>query len=149
MRYSKILTALVVVAAPLAVLHGESDAQTAAVAGTYTLAAVNGEPLPFLTETEDSCREEAISGTLTLESDGDWELRYVERETCGAEVQNEDEGGSGDYTVAGQTVRFSDETEELDPSDLDLEELGVGTVNGAELRVTLRDQRTVLTFRRQ
>lgn len=148
MPYRKTLTTIFLAAGGLALSGADARAQTPAPAGTYTLAQVNGQPLPVVTETEGDCRDEVVSGTLTLTAGGDWELEYLERETCGATVEEEGEGEDGDYTVDGATLRFSDDTDEFDANDFDLEELGVGTLTAQALTVTLQDGQTRLTLTR-
>lgn len=148
MRYMTKTMMATLAAGGLAAFSG-TDASAQAPAGTYVLAEVQGQALPVLTEEENGCREEVLAATLTLEADGDWEMEYTERETCGAEVEEDEEDAEGDFTVDGTTVRFSDDDESRDPTDeIDLDELGVGTLSEAGLSVRLQDGRTVLVFRR-
>ena len=134
-------------AAALVAVSADAQAQTSAT-GTFTLATVNDQALPQATETNTRCREEIVSGTITLANNGDWEFAYVERETCGTDVEEDRERESGDYTLQGQSVRFSDDTDDFEADDLDVDELGVGVLSAAGLTITLQDGRTVLFFRR-
>jgi hypothetical protein len=56
-----------------AVAAGEGSAQTSE---TWRLSQVDGAALPAVVEQDDDdgCREELVSGTLTLEADGRWKL---------------------------------------------------------------------------
>ncbi len=134
-------------AAGLTFAAADARAQAPA-AGAYTLQQVNGQELPVVTETTDDCRDDILSGTLTLEANGEWQLEYVERETCGADIEEDQEREDGSYTVDGQTVLFSDDTDAFEANDLDIDELGTATLNGNELSVTLQDGQTVLVFRK-
>jgi hypothetical protein len=166
-------------AAALVAAAERSGAQdgAAGVPGTYTLAQVAGRPLPAVVETDGACRDELVSGTLTL-ADGAWTLETVERELCEGRAPVEDrESDRGRYTVSGQTVTFAadasdvddaDDTSDVDDADdvndpddaddadarpaspgtdVDVEEPASGTVDGATLTVRLRAGQTVV-FRR-
>lgn len=145
-------TAIVALMAIGGVAYADSNAwcQAPAHVGTFTLVEVNQQPLPVVTETTDDCREEVLSGTLTLSAENDWTIEYNEKETCGTEqVEEEVENEDGEYTVEGQTIRFSDDTDEFNANEIEIENLGVGTASADGLSVTLQDGRTVLTFRRR
>ena len=61
----------------------------------------------------------------------------------------------GDFTVDGQTIRFVEQDAPIDvdpddgPTEIDVEDLAVGTRGDGVLNVRLRDGRTELLFRRQ
>ena len=149
MRYGRILAATAIVVGGTALGAGDTRAQEPAVAGEYTLTQVNGKVLPAVTETSNDCREEVTSGKLTVKADSTWQFEYVEVETCGTEVDEDREHEHGRYVMEGEKVRFSADTAEFDPNDVDIEELGVGTpAADGTLSVTLEDGQTVLTFKR-
>lgn len=148
MLYGKTLTTIALLSGGLTLSLGDAHAQTPAAVGTYTLVQVNGQVLPAVTERDADCTEEVLAGTLTFEADGDWEFEYLERETCGTNVDEDQEREDGDCTFDGQTVRFSNDTEEFEPNDLDIDEFGVGVLSANVLMVTLEDGQTVLHFRR-
>jgi hypothetical protein len=164
-------------AAALVVAAERSGAQDAApgVPGTYTLASVDGRALPAVVETDGACRDELVSGTLTL-ADGTWTLETVERELCEGQAAREDrETERGRYTLSGTAVTFAagqedaddaddaDDANEADDADdaadarpsgasgvdvdVDVDEPASGTVDGATLTVRLREGQTVV-FRR-
>lgn len=155
-------------AAALVVVAERSGAQdrVASVPGTYALAQVDGRALPAVVETDGACRDELLSGTLTL-ADGAWTLETVERETCDGQAPREDrETERGRYTVSGQAVTFAaaesddaadaDDADDADDaagasgtagSDVDVDEPATGTMDGATLTVRLREGQTVV-FRR-
>jgi hypothetical protein len=147
-------------AAAVIVAVDRSGAQGAAPAAaeTWTLAQVDGGALPLVVDTDGPCRDELVSGTLTL-ADGAWTLDTVERVLCDGRAAAEDrESERGRYTLAGAAVTFTDEDDADDDDarpdaddpghvDVDVDELAAGTVNGATLTVRLRTGRTVV-FRR-
>lgn len=126
----------------------DARAQERDVVGTYELVRIDSQTLPVVTERSRRCVEEVVSGTLRLEVNGEWEFDYLERKTCGNDVDEDLEDEDGGYIVRGGTIIFSDDTERYDPDDLDVDELGTGVLNGNELRVILEDGRTELIFRR-
>jgi hypothetical protein len=106
-------------AAALVAAAERSGAQdgAAGVPGTYTLAQVESRPLPAVVETDGACRDELVSGTLTL-ADGAWTLETVERELCEGRAPVEDrESDRGRYTVSGQTVTFAADASDVDDAD--------------------------------
>lgn len=129
-------------------------------ASTWTLAQVDGRDLPAMVETEDACRDEVVSGTLTL-AESTWTLETVDRETCeGREPSEERDTESGTYTRSGQTLAFTDDdgdgpdatdddaaeaADEVD--DVDVDELATGTEQGGTLTIQLHEGHT-LVFRR-
>ncbi len=149
---------------------------TRAVPGTYTLAQVEGRALPAVVETDGACRDELVSGTLTL-ADGTWTLETVERELCEGQAPREDrETERGRYTLSAGAVAFTaddaadaddpadDANDADDPADdandaddatddaangadVDIDEPASGTVDGGTLTVRLREGQTVV-FRR-
>lgn len=147
-----------VAAAAIAGLAAPASAQTPGAPETFRLTEVAGAALPTMIEEEDGCREEVLSGSLTLNADGSWTLITREREVCGDSVEEEDEQENGRYLVEGDTIRFHDDAEDEDDADdddaddddedLDLDDLTVGTRSADTLTVRLDDGRTVLVFRR-
>lgn len=138
-------------AAGVATAAGGIGAQ-GAVPGTYTLATVEGRALPAVVDTDGACRDELVSGTLTL-ADGTWTLETVERELCDGRAPREDRDTErGRYTVSGAAVTFLDEDGEADgpdrpDGDVDVDDLDRGTVDGGTLTVRLHEGQT-LVFRR-
>jgi len=183
MTTTKILVLAGLGTAALAVAAERSGAQgassvpgtyTLAVPGTYTLAQVEGRALPAVVETDGACRDELVTGTLTL-ADGTWMLETVERELCDGQAPREDrETERGRYTLSAGTVAFTaddvaDDADEdaadaddatddeddddarsgaaADGADVDIDEPASGTVDGGTLTVRLREGQTVV-FRR-
>jgi len=135
-------------------------AQEAPSSDTYRLVEVAGAPLPAVLEDGDTCREEVLAGSLTLEADGRWTLVTTEREVCGDAVEDEEEREDGTYEVDGDAIRFldDDEGEDEDPDgdaddaddagEIELEDLSSGTRTDAGLTIRLEDGETILVFRR-
>lgn len=173
MTTTKILVLAGLGTATLALAAERSGAQGPAqgipgVPGTYTLAQVEGRALPAVVETDGACRDELVSGTLTL-ADGAWTLETVERELCDGQAPREDrETERGRYTLSGGTVAFTaddagedaDDADDgdadddgartggaADGADVDVDEPASGTVDGGTLTVRLREGQTVV-FRR-
>jgi hypothetical protein len=106
--------------------------------GTYALANINGIPLPLpIDEFEaggQSCTEIVTGGTLNLAADNSWTVSLDLLLTCvdtatGAETNiSETEGGSGTYTVSGNTVSFTENGEEF-----------TGVLSGNSLSVSIDD----------
>jgi hypothetical protein len=139
---------------------------------TWQLAEVNGTALPALIEQDgENCREEVLSGTLTMESDGDWTLVTQEREVCGDQVEEESDEEDGRFTAQGESFTFTEEDDDADDDDADdddadddddddgddadddddgddADDLASGTRSGTTLTVRLEDGSTVLLFRR-
>ena len=132
-------------------------AQAAGSDRTFQLATVNGAQLPALVEEEDGCREELVSATLVLSATGRWTLTAEERETCGNDVKLDKDTDIGMFRITGETVQFMDidgdipETRQASaaraPTDIEVDELSVGTLSGNTLNVRLTDGHTVLVFR--
>lgn len=114
---------------------------------TWQLAQVNGNALPFVTDTDDDgCREEVTSGTLTLAADDTWRLELTEREVCGNDVDEEIEDEDGRFTEANNAVRFLDD--DGDPEDgNDIDDIANATRSGNTLTVTNGDGGVTLVFR--
>ena len=131
------------------------SAERADAQEVYRLEQVGGQALPVVLEQDAECREDLLEATLTLEADGEWELSTREQEVCGADTAADDEVEEGDFTVDGQTIRFVEEDAPIDvdpdddPTEIDVEDLAVGTRGEGVLNVRLRDGRTELLFRRQ
>lgn len=159
MTKSRMLVLAGVGAAVVAAGAERSGAQDTgrAVPGTWTLARVEGRALPLVVDTDGACRDELVSGTLTL-ADGAWTLETTERELCDGQAPREDrETERGRYTALGQALAFAeDEPDERDDDDapsaaadggVDVDEPASGTVDGSTLTVRLREGQTVV-FRR-
>jgi hypothetical protein len=130
-------------------------AQTAAQE-VFQLVTVAGQPLPVLLEEDGDCREELLSATLTLETDGRWVLATNEREVCGNDTETDEDQDDGTYAVEGQSLRFlnddgdaPDADDDDDDEDIEVDELATGTRSGGDLVVRLADGSTDLQFRLQ
>ena len=136
----------------LALVAALSAAAPAGAQQTYQLAAVNGEALPALIEEEsDGCVDELLSATLVLTQGGEWTLVSTTRETCGNEVDVDEDEDDGTYAAEGSALTFFDDDgspprHDADP-EIEIDDLHTGTRNGNELTVQLADSETVLTFR--
>jgi len=148
MSYLKTFTTMALAAGAFWVAGQDAWSQGQAQPGTYTLVEIDGRPLPVVTDRKGDCQEEVLSATLILGTDGEWELNYTERETCGADVDEDLEDADGHYRAEGEMIHFSDDTDPYEPDDLDIDELGMGTVTADGMTVRLQDQHTTLTFRR-
>ncbi|MFQ5529285.1 MAG: hypothetical protein ACE5FP_02960 [Gemmatimonadota bacterium] len=74
--------------------------------GTYTLETVNGESLPFLAFQVGNDRLEIISGSVRLNSDATYTTSFIfEWSESGTVIPVTE---SGTYTVAGNTIVFTD-----------------------------------------
>lgn len=129
-------------------------AQAASQDETFRLIQVAGKALPAVIEEEDGCREEVVSGTLTLKADGIWILVTQEREVCGDRVEEEEEREEGKYSIEGSSIRFVDDDSDGDAEeddtddDLDLDDMTTGTRTAEGLTVRLKGSDAVLVFRR-
>lgn len=132
-------------------------AQAVSEAETFTLVQISGAALPAVVEEEGGCREEVLGGTLTLEA-GEWVLATQERETCGDQVEEEEEREEGRYEVDRETIRFfdgdeddddaeDDDTEDDDEDEIDVDDLATGARTADGLTIQLQDAGT-LQFRR-
>lgn len=149
--HSTLLASFVAAAA----VAGTADGAAAQVATeeTYQLAQVAGQALPVVTEENDECRDELAAATLTLATDGTWTLVTTEREVCGQESDEDEDQEDGRYTVAGQTIHFTDDdgdtpTADGDDSELEVDDLVEGTRTADGLTVRVADGNTQLQFRR-
>jgi hypothetical protein len=123
-----------------------------AQATSFRLVQIAGQALPALVEKEWRCEEHITEAQLTLAADSTWTLRSTTRETCGDRRTDDTDTETGRYTVAGQTVRFTSDTDDDRDDrddDIDIDDLGTGTL-GADggLAATLTDGRTKLVFQR-
>ena len=134
----------------------EPAAAATSAAATYRLVQVAGRQLPVEIEKGWRCREDVVSGSLTLDGNGRWQLETTKRETCGSRTREELESDDGRYRAEGQTFRFFDEDGEsnskdwnLIGKDIDLDDMVTGSL-GADgaLTVQLADEETTLVFRR-
>ena len=133
-----------------ALAAGDASAQEA-----WQLARVNGSALPAVIEQDDDgCRDELVSGTLTLSGDGTWVLQTRERETCGDDVDEETEREDGRYARDAGAITFTDQdgdSEDADDEDaddgIDVDDFVSGSADAGSLTVRLDDGNT-LTFRR-
>jgi hypothetical protein len=128
--------------------QGQSPAPSAAV-GTYRLATINDRPLPVVVEEEDGCRDEVVSGTLTLKPDGTWTLVHTERDVCGDKVESDEENEDGKYTLQGTMVTFNDDAGDRrdDDGDIDIDDLRTGTLSADAIAIRLQDG-VVAVFRK-
>jgi hypothetical protein len=129
----------------------------AAAATRYTLVEVAGKALPALVEKEWRCREDVVTGSLTLSDDGRWLLETTTREACGDRNKEDRDRDDGTYSTDGAALAFQDDDGDTNAergrtvgTDIDLDELESGTIAGdGTLRVQLADERTTLVFRRE
>lgn len=95
-----------------AAVPAEDAAAVPSVAGTYTLFTVDGQPLPYVAETE-GVTSEILGSTLVMEPDGSWreggQVRASTQESEEALVM--EMRSTGTYTANGNTVTF--ETSEI------------------------------------
>lgn len=144
---------LILVALAIGALVTSTPAAAQAVSQdeTFRLTEVAKTALPVLIEEEDGCRDEVVSGTLTLEADGDWVLVTQEREVCGDRVEEDEDREEGRFRIEGTSIHFlgddDDEDEDSDDDEIDLEDLTTGTRTAAGLTVRLGDSDISLVFR--
>ena len=111
------------------------------VAGVYTLVGYGTVPLPFTVERNEAqnCVEEVTEGALTLNTDGTWAYRYVERDVCRngeGEIETEDVGGT--FAVRDGRLFFDETWGEDGPEGdgvMEARDLEVGWLQAGELRV--------------
>ena len=72
--------------------------------GRYTIAAVNGEDLPFLALVVDGRTTEIMAGSVTLNASGTASDTYTYRYTDGFHVVEETTHDAGSYTRNGEDV---------------------------------------------
>lgn len=131
-------------------------AADAPTASTYKLVQVAGRELPVEVEKGWRCRDDVVSGTLSLQENR-WRLETTKRETCGDRTREELDSDDGRYRMEGQSIRFFDEDGEANDKDwdligkeIDLDEMTTGTLGtDGTLTVQLADEKTTLVFRRQ
>lgn len=134
----------------IAVVPSQAYAQTP-VTGTYELVAVQGDSLPATVDRSDDCTEEVTSARLVLDENGGWQIEINEQKTCGTEVEQGTEKEEGEYTVAGDSIKFTTDEADADADDaeeIDIDELLAGVVQGGELHVRLEESDAVLVFRK-
>jgi hypothetical protein len=131
-------------------------AADAPAASTYKLVQVAGRELPVEVEKGWRCRDDVVSGTLSLQENR-WRLETTKRETCGDRTREELDSDDGRYRMEGQSIRFFDDDGEANDKDwnligkeIDLDEMTAGTLGtDGTLTVQLADEKTALVFRRQ
>jgi hypothetical protein len=147
----QLLTIAMIAGATMALTDMAAVAQTAPESETFQLVQVGQLALPAVVEQKDGCREEVLSGTLTLKG-GAWTLVTREREVCGDEVEEEGESEAGKYRLEGTLIRFSrdgdDDAKGDADDDLDVEDMTDGTRTADGLSVRLDDGKTTLSYRR-
>jgi hypothetical protein len=131
-------------------------AADAPASSTYKLVQVAGRELPVEVDKGLRCRDDVVSGTLSLQENR-WRLETTKRETCGDRTREELDSDDGRYRMEGQSIRFFDEDGEANDKDwdligkeIDLDEMTTGTLGtDGTLTVQLADEKTTLVFRRQ
>jgi hypothetical protein len=129
-----------------------TDAAQSQVAGTYRLAEIGGAALPATIETEDDCREDVVSATLTLDAQGTWRLEWVEHEICpNQKPEEERESGKGRYRANGAALEFLNDSgkSQGDSDGDDLDDISAGTIESNTIRVKLGNTDKMLVFRKQ
>ncbi len=134
-----------------------ASAQATQADRTFQLETVTGAALPVVVDEDDGRREELLSATLTLSTTGRWTLTSTERETCGERVEVDQDTDIGMYRMSGQDIQFLDSDGDIPPtlqagaatppSEIEVDELSVGSFSGNNLSVRLTDGHTVLVFR--
>jgi hypothetical protein len=79
-----------------------------AIVGTYTLASVNGDPVPSTLIQVPDYRLEIVSGTLTVRDNNTWTETASIRETEGTTVTTSTTTVQGTYSINGNTATFTD-----------------------------------------
>lgn len=127
-------------------VHAQDDA-----VGTWELVAIDEDSLPAVVDTTDNCTEEVTSAELVLDADGGWQLTINERETCGSEVSEDTETEAGTYTVQGMTVQFNAndaDTDDEDDTEIEIDDLISGTIDGSMLHARVADSDAMVMFRK-
>jgi hypothetical protein len=140
---------IIIALAMTILITGKAQSQ---VTGTYQLAEIGGKALPATIETEDECREDVVSATLTLDTNGTWRMEWVEHEICpNQQPEEERENGKGRYRANGAVLEFLNDAGksqgESDGDDLD--DISTGTVESNTIRVKLGNTDKMLVFRKQ
>jgi hypothetical protein len=89
---------------------GDSTGPGSAVAGTYTLRSINGDPVPVTYDESPDFRTEILSGFLRLNANGTFSATHTQRLTVGTTVTIRTNDTGGTYTLSGDDLilRFED-----------------------------------------
>ncbi len=116
-----------------------TNAETGAtVVGTYRLTIVNGVAVPGVLSETATEKFEVLEGSLTLNADRSFAVRFVERTTTGGAAVTREETSSGSYLVLGTQITFVDQSAADE----------VGLIQGDTVTITFLEagERTVLVF---
>ena len=102
---------LFVIAVVVAAAIGCSDSSgpkqvVMAEAGTYTLTAVNGEPLPAIVLQTDQLTGEIVSGSIVIRSDSTFTETREARITSGGVVSPTNGTTNGTFSISAGTATF-------------------------------------------
>jgi len=107
---------------------GGTGPTSASIAGTYVLRTINGADLPYTLVDLVVFKVELIAGSLVLAQGGTYTAqtttRFIEE---GVVVSTETDEESGKYTVSGQTITLTEDSDGR---------LLTGTVSGNTITVT-------------
>ena len=89
---------------------GDSTGPGSAVAGTYTLRSINGDPVPATYDESPDFRDEILSGFVRLNANGTFSASHTQRLTVGTTVTVSTHDTGGTYTLSGDDLilRFED-----------------------------------------
>jgi hypothetical protein len=77
------------------------------LAGSYSLASVNGAALPFTYAVSGADKAEALDDVITLHEDGRWSEIWHDRYTMNGVVTVEEMSDEGAFTRAGNRITLS------------------------------------------
>lgn len=132
----KLLAAVLLLLASVAVTACSDSTGPESAEGTYTLATVNGSSLPAVVFQVGSDKLEVVAGTLTLSSNSSFTGSLTIRETFQGTTNTETESGTGTYTRSGNTITFNSGDDET----------ATGTLSGNTL--TISDEGLTLVYRK-
>jgi hypothetical protein len=111
-----------VVAVALGACGGDGGSGPSGIAGTYTLASVNGQALPFtfinVTAPGANYRLDLLSGRVTVNADGTYTMTHRWRENDNGAVFTADLPDNGTYSRQGDAITFTSSDGETDGASL-------------------------------
>lgn len=103
--------------------------------GNYTIATINGKPLPYTLFSDTGYKYEETAGTLVLTSDGKYSFVTSYRQTVQTDLETFVDTTFGTWTQVGATLRFVDA----------LDTTAAGTAAWAAPRLTFTDTASATT----
>jgi hypothetical protein len=106
----------------------DSTGPGSAIAGTYSLRAVNGVTPPIVIEQSVGYRLEVLAGEIVLDANGNYQGTTRYRETDGSFQDVYDDAIYGYWTLSGNQIALTDSRDPNNPY--------IGTVSGNTITLT-------------